>query len=63
MNSLLQEVKLILLLVMVKIKTKKGISKSFSKIIKVEEYKNCLDGQKYQKECDNEILRSVNPEM
>ena len=31
----------------------KGISKSQSKNIKLEEYKTYLDGGKYQKECDN----------
>ena len=41
----------------------KGISKSQSKHIKLEEYKNCLDGKEYQKECNNYILRSINHEM
>ena len=41
----------------------KGNSKSQSKIIKFEEYKNCLDGEDYQQECDNYILRSINHEM
>ena len=41
----------------------KGISKSQSKHIKVEEYYNCLFGGEYQKECDNYIIRSLNPEM
>ena len=41
----------------------KGISKSQSKHIKFEEYKNCLAGKEYQKECKNFILRSINPEM
>ena len=31
----------------------KGISKSQSKPIKFEEYKNCLDGKEYQRECNN----------
>ena len=31
----------------------KGISESFSLNIKFEEYKKCLDGKDYQKECDN----------
>ena len=44
-------------------KKSKGISKSQSKHIKFEEYKNCLDGKDYQKECDNYILPSVNHEM
>ena len=38
-------------------------SKSQSKHIKFEEYKNCLDGMEYQGECNNYILRSVNHEM
>ena len=41
----------------------KGISKSQSKHIKFEEYKKCLDGEEYQKECNNYILRSINHEM
>ena len=41
----------------------KGISKSQSKNIKFEEYKKCLDGQEYQQECDNYIIRSINHEM
>ena len=41
----------------------KGISKSQSKHIKLEEYYNCLFGGEYQKECDKYILRSVNHEM
>ena len=41
----------------------KGISKSQSKNIKFEEYKKCLDGEDYQQECDNYIIRSINPEM
>ena len=40
----------------------KGISKSQSKHIKFEEYYNCLFGGKYQKECDNYIIRSINHE-
>ena len=31
----------------------KGISKSQSKHIKIEEYKKCLDGKEYQRECEN----------
>ena len=42
---------------------KKGISKPQSKHIKVEEYKKCLDGKEYQRECNNYILRSINHEM
>ena len=41
----------------------KGISKSYSRNIKFEEYKKCLDGEEYQQECDNYILRSINHEM
>ena len=41
----------------------KGISKSQSKNIKFEEYKKCLDGEEYQQECDNYIIRSINHEM
>ena len=41
----------------------KGVSKSQSKNIKFEEYKKCLDGEEYQRECNNYILRSINHEM
>ena len=41
----------------------KGISKSQSKHIKLEAYKKCLDGEEYQRECDNYLLRSINHEM
>ena len=41
----------------------KGISKSQSKHIKVEEYYNCLFGRQYQKECNKYIVRSINHEM
>ena len=41
----------------------KGISRSQSKRIKFEEYKKCLDGENYQKGCDNYFLRSINHEM
>ena len=41
----------------------KGVSKSQSKNIKFEEYKKCLDGEEYQQECDNYIIRSINDEM
>ena len=41
----------------------KGISKSQSKNIKFEEYKKCLDGENYEHECDNYIIRSNNHEM
>ena len=41
----------------------KGISKSQSKNIKFEEYYNCLFGRKYQQECNNYIIRSINHEM
>ena len=39
-----------------------GISKSQSKHIKFEEYKKCLDGEEYQRECNNYVLRSINHE-
>ena len=41
----------------------KGFSKSQSKHIKFEDYKNFLDGEEYQRECNNYILRSINHEM
>ena len=41
----------------------KGISKSQSKNIKLEEYYNCLFEGKYKQECGNFILRSVNHDM
>ena len=41
----------------------KGISKPQSKHIKFEEYKKCLDGEKYQRKCNNCILRSINHDM
>ena len=41
----------------------KGISKSQSKHIKFEEYKKCLDGKNYQRDCNNYIIRSINHEM
>ena len=41
----------------------KGVCKSQLKIIKFEEYKKCLDGEEYQRECYNYILRSVNQEI
>ena len=41
----------------------KGISKSQSKHVKFEEFKKCLDGEEYQRECNNYILRSVDHEM
>ena len=31
--------------------------------IKFDEYKKCLDGEEYQQECDNYIIRSINHEM
>ena len=37
----------------------KGISKSQSKQNKIEEYKKYLDGEDYQRECNNYILRSI----
>ena len=41
----------------------KGTSKSQSKHIRFEEYKKCLDGENYQKECDTYISNSNNHEM
>ena len=41
----------------------KGISKPQSKHIKFEEYKNCLDGEGYQKDSDDYIIPSINHEM
>ena len=41
----------------------KGCSKSQSKHIKFEEYKKSLDGEEYQRECNNYILRSNNHQM
>ena len=41
----------------------KGISKSQSKNNKFEEYKKCLNGEEYQKQCDNFILKSINHEI
>ena len=41
----------------------KGISKSYSKTIKFDEYEKSLDGEENQKACDNHIIRSLNHEM
>ena len=41
----------------------KGVSKSQSIHIKFEQYKKCVDGEDYQKECDDYIIRSLNHEM
>ena len=41
----------------------KGISKNQSKNNKFEEYKKCLDGEKYQEVCNIYILRSIIHEM
>ena len=41
----------------------KGISKSYSINNKFDEYKKCLDCEKYQQECDIYIIRSINHEM
>ena len=41
----------------------KSISKSQSKHIKFEEFKKCLDGEEYQRDCNNYLLRSINHEM
>ena len=31
--------------------------------LKFKEYKKCLDGEEYQRKCNNYILRSINHEM
>ena len=41
----------------------KGVSESYSKNIKFDEYKKCLNGEEYQQECDNYIIRSLNHGM
>ena len=41
----------------------KRIFKSYSKDIKFDEYKKCLDGEEYQRECDNYFIQSLNHEM
>ena len=41
----------------------KGVSKSQLKNIKFEEYKKCLDGDEFQRECNNYIIRSIIQEM
>ena len=41
----------------------KDLSISYSKNVKFEEYKKYLDGEEYEKECDNYILRSLYHEM
>ena len=40
-----------------------GVSKSQSIHIKFEEYKKCVDGEDYQKECDKYNIRPLNHEM
>ena len=40
----------------------KGISKSQSKLVKFEEYYNCLFDGEYQRECNNYIFGSINHE-
>ena len=41
----------------------KGISKTQSKNIKFEDYKKCLDGEEYQRECDNYIIKSIDHDL
>ena len=41
----------------------KRVSKPQSKHFKFEEYKKCLNGEDYQRECNIYILRSINHEM
>ena len=45
------------------VKKLKGISESQSRNIKFEEYYNWLFGGKYQQECDNSLIGSLNREM
>ena len=44
-------------------KNLKGVSKSQSRDIKFEEFKKCLDGSEYKKECDNFNIFLINHEM
>ena len=41
-------------------KNLKGISQTYAKDNKFGENKKCLDGQEYQQECDNYLIRSLN---
>ena len=41
----------------------KSISKFQSKNIKFEEYKKCLDGEEYQRECNNSMIKSIIHQM
>ena len=41
----------------------KSISKSQIKFCKTDEYYNCLFGGNFQKECDNYVICSINPEI
>ena len=41
----------------------KSISKSQSRKIKFEEYKKCLDGEEYQRQCNIYIIKSINHQM
>ena len=41
----------------------KGVSKTQSKHIKFEDYKKCLDGEEYQRECKIYLIRLINHEM
>ena len=41
----------------------KGISNSYSKNYKFDDYKKCLDGNDYRKECGKYKIRSLNDEM
>ena len=41
----------------------KVISKSYSKNIQFDEYNKCVDGEEYQRECNNFFIRSINHEM
>ena len=44
-------------------KKREGINNSYSKNITFEENKKCIDGEDYEKECHNYVLRSLNQEM
>ena len=48
---------------MIKKNNLKGISICQSKHIKFEDFKKCLDGKKYQKNCIKNILCSINHEI
>ena len=45
------------------VKKVKGVSRSYSKNFRFQEFLNCLYGGEFLKECDNYFLRSVNYDM